>query len=201
MNEQASLNDRLRQAAAGGDLPALIQALEDGADAKEDDSWALLEAAQNGHGECVKLLIPVSDPLARQSYALRWAAYGGCADCVKLLIPVSDPMEHESLALFEAARCGHVDCVRMLIAVSDPLARNSVALRWAAVKGQADCVALLLPASDPLAVGDDGLAAAGLAKSQGHTKVARMIEAFIEAKALSSSAQHAKWRPRSKSAL
>jgi ankyrin repeat protein len=172
MNEQEELNGRLIQAARSCDVAALEKALADGAGARDDESRALSEAAERGHLECVRLLIPVSDPLADGSRALS-----------------------------EAAENGHVECVRLLIPVSDPLARDSVALRWAAVKGHADCVALLLPASDPLAVGDYGLDAAGLARSRGQMEVAGMIDAFIEAKALSGAAQHAKMRPRVKSTL
>ena len=76
-----------------------------------------------------------------------------------------------------------------------------MALRRAAERGHAECVRLLLPASDPLAVGIDGLDAAGSARQGGHAQVAGMIEAFIEAQALSGLAQHSKGSPRAKSAL
>jgi hypothetical protein len=172
MNKQEELNGRLMRAAKSGDLSALIQALEDGADARAQDSWALVGAASYGHGECVRLLMPVSDAKAQDSLALRWAAAGGQADCVRLLIPASDP-----------------------------LAKGSHALRWAAAFGQAECVASLLPASDPLAVGDEGLDAAASARKEGHMEVAGMIEAFIEAGALSGCVQAAKMNPRAKSSL
>ena len=54
-------------------------------------SIALRLAADKGHLECVKLLIPHSDPKADDSAALRWAAEEGHLECVKLLIPHSDP--------------------------------------------------------------------------------------------------------------
>jgi ankyrin repeat protein len=172
MEKQEDLNDRLTQAAAVGDLSGLIQALADGANAKENGSWALALACANGHGECVKILSPACDPKQKSSRALRMAA-----------------------------ERGHVECVRLLIEVCDPLARDSLALRWAAARGHADCVALLLPASDPLAVSGDGLDAAGVARASGHVEVAGMIEAFIEAAALSGSTQHAKMNSRVKAAL
>jgi hypothetical protein len=151
MNEQEGLNERLREAAGSGDLSGLAKALADGADAMAGQSSALSLAAAYGHEECVRRLIPVSDPLGQDSCALRAAA----------------------------AR-GRAECVRFLMAASDVSAVDSYALRWAAAGGHADCVALLLPASDPLAVGDDGLDAAGMARARGHVEVAGMIEAFMD---------------------
>jgi ankyrin repeat protein len=172
MSDQENLNDRLKQAATFGYARAVAQALEDGADAMARDSCALRAAASAGHVECVGLLIPRSDPKAQDSLALRWAA-----------------------------ACGQAPCVKLLIAVSDPTAMDSEALRIAALRGHGECVGLLLPASDPLAVGDDGLDAAGRARAEGHVEVAGMIEAFMEATALSEAAQNAKIAPRAKSTL
>jgi hypothetical protein len=171
MDKQESLNDELMQAAAVGDLPALIQALADGANAKAKGSWALALAGLGGHVECVRRLIEVSKPKQESSRALRLAAQRGHAECVRLLIPVSEP-----------------------------LAKGSVALRWAASGGHVECVALLLPASDPLAM-ESGVDAAGLARARGRVEVVGMIDAFIEAKALSGAAQYAKMSPRCKSSL
>jgi ankyrin repeat protein len=172
MDGQEKWNARLRQAAERGDLSALVQALDGGADALKGDSLALRWAAAAGHVDCVRLLIPVSDPLAWDSYALRAAAGNGYARCVELLIPASDAK-----------------------------AEDSWALRRAAEEGRTECVKLLIPASDPLAKRVGSLDAAGLARKNGHVEVAAMIEAFIEAGALSDCAQKAKSGPRVKSAL
>jgi len=51
--------------------------IEEGADPKADKSWPLRWAADHGHLNIVKLLIPLSDPKARNSEALRWAALCG----------------------------------------------------------------------------------------------------------------------------
>ena len=59
---------------------------------------ALRRASKIGHAECVKLLIPVSDPKANESYALKIASTFGHIECVKLLIPVSDPKADNSYA-------------------------------------------------------------------------------------------------------
>jgi ankyrin repeat protein len=201
MIDQEKLNDRLLEAVKTGDLTALSQALNDGANAAANDSMALMRAASYGDAQCVKLLIPASNPLANGSQALVNAAVQGHAECVKLLIPVSDPMASESYALQRAAHWGHAECVKLLIPVSDPLADYSLALRWAAQEGHVECVRLLLPVSDPLAMDEDELDAATCAREGDHMEVARMIETFIEAGALSDCAQQAKKKPRAKSAL
>jgi ankyrin repeat protein len=201
MHGATDVNERLVQAAKFGDLSTLTQALEGGAHAKESDSSALQWAAERGHAECVKLLIPASDPLVDNSMALRRAAKSGHAECVRLLVAVSDPLANNSEALCWAAENGHVECVIILLPASEPKMDNSYALRIAAHKGHADCVALLLPASDPLATDAKGLDAAGLARARGHVEVAGMIEAFMEAGALSETTQNGKMNPRLKSAL
>jgi hypothetical protein len=83
-------------------------------------SLALRWAANYGHTECVRLLIPVSHPADVGSQALRWAAMEGHAECVRLLIPVSDPKVFGSEALRYAALNGHLDCVQPLVPVSEP---------------------------------------------------------------------------------
>ena len=50
-----------------------------------ENNISLQRAAENGDLECVKLLLPVSDPKAMNSYALRWAAENGHVECVELL--------------------------------------------------------------------------------------------------------------------
>lgn len=52
---------------------------------------ALVLAAGQGHAQCVELLIPVSNPCARNSGALSSAVVSGNQRCVDLLLPVSDP--------------------------------------------------------------------------------------------------------------
>jgi len=62
----------------------------------------------------------MSDPKSLGSYALRWAANNGHLEIVKLLIPVSDPKALDSNALRCAATKGHLEIVKLLIPVSDP---------------------------------------------------------------------------------
>lgn len=110
---------------------------------------ALLYAAENGHEECVSLLLPFCDPRDHQSKALRAAAHGGHARCVELLIPVSDPKANGSQALCSAASNGFEECVSLLIPASDISAKKFQAPRWAAIQGNANCLRLLaFPSSD-----------------------------------------------------
>lgn len=113
-----------------------------------NNTKALGFAAIHGHAECVKLLIPVSNPKANDSDPLSLAAFRGHADCVALLAPVSDPTARQSYALRQAAAAGHSDCVAILIPISNPAALDSHALELAAENGHAACVALLAPISD-----------------------------------------------------
>lgn len=148
------------------DLSALVLAAKNGhaecvkllipvSDPKAHGSLALSHAASNGHLECVKLLIPVSSPKANDSRALHIASMDGHAECVKILIPVSDPMADDSRALRSAASGGHAECIMFLIPVSNTKAEDSHALRWATYHGKADAVQALIPLSDPNAGGWD----------------------------------------------
>jgi len=105
----------------------------------------LEKAAENGHVECVKLLIPVSAPDQDGSQALQIAAQNGHAECVRLLIPVSDM--HECAALRAAAMHGHSKCVALLKDVSN-LQANKDALVWAVGNNHIECVKMLIPIID-----------------------------------------------------
>ena len=111
---------------------------------------ALRLAAEHGHTECVRLLIPVSDPKADQCVALWTAADKGHTECVRLLIPVSDPQAYGNLALQAAAEMGYPRCLELLIPVSNVNAGNGRALRLAAERGHVECVKMLLPFSTNL---------------------------------------------------
>ena len=193
--------DALLLASMQGDAPSAARILSANAFARESCSEALALAARNGHAECVKLLIPVSDPKHGGSRALRRAARYGHHECVSLLIPVSDAHAERpsalslaaekghvecvnllipeansqrrcSLALALAAENGHADCVKALIAACDPKTGNSHALRLAAGNGHAECVRLLIPASDPK---DNDSQALGWAAECGHAECVSLL--------------------------
>jgi len=88
--------------------------LNEGCNAKVEDSFALQWAAYNGHTEIVKLLIPHSDVKSLNSSALRWAARHGHTEIVKLLIPLSNVKDCDSEALRWASENGHTEIVKLL---------------------------------------------------------------------------------------
>lgn len=149
MTYKISKSELLIDAARGGrveDVRVLMKGCP-----RDQKSVALRRAAEFGHVECVKLLIPVSDPKDLDSDALRVAAHNGHAQCVKALIPVSDPKNGHSVALVSAAMNKHAECVRMLIGVSEPQTDNSRALQWACFNNDQICFDLLCDVSDPQA--------------------------------------------------
>jgi Ankyrin repeats (3 copies) len=89
MNHQ--LQRALEDAAWDGDQLAVAALItHPDVDAASGHSTALLHAAHRGHWRCVQLLLPVSDPSARNAEAL-WRACKHChARVVRLLGPVSD---------------------------------------------------------------------------------------------------------------
>jgi hypothetical protein len=99
--------------------------IKEGANTKADNSLVLQWAAEHGHTDIVKLLIPLTDPKALSSYALQLAAEYGHIEIVKLLIPVSDPKAGDSLALQLAAEYEYIEIVKLLIPVSDESVVNS----------------------------------------------------------------------------
>ena len=123
-----------------------------------DKNEALRWAARKGHKEIVELLLPLSDPKAKNSEALREAAMNGHKEIVELLIPVADPKANDSEALYWAACSGHKEIVELLIPVADPKANDSEALYWAACSGRKEIVELLIPVSDPAVAAELGLA-------------------------------------------
>ncbi|MDD4081743.1 MAG: ankyrin repeat domain-containing protein, partial [Sphaerochaetaceae bacterium] len=146
--------------------------IDEGANPKACNRCALLNAAEFGHLDIVKLLLPYSDPKACDSYALRYAATNGYLNIVKLLIPVSDPKAYSSCALRNAALNGHLEIVKLLLPVSDPKAYDSYALRWAARNGHLEIVKLLLPISDPKVYNSEALR---YAAENGHLEIVKLL--------------------------
>jgi ankyrin repeat protein len=135
----------------------------------------LFQAAQNGHGRCVEIVLPQSKEQSENMRALIAAAKNGHAQCVEQLIPYSGFFKKDNCALPLAAGNGHTDVVRMLMkvcskqTVDDALmaavsngnhecakelivkaSRNTKneALIKAAHCGYASCVELLIPVSN-----------------------------------------------------
>jgi ankyrin repeat protein len=161
-------------------LEIIKELIEEGADPKAENSLALRWAADKGHLEIVKLLLPLSNPKANNSDALRYAALHGHLEVVKLLLPLSDPEAYNSEALRSAAQNGHLEVVKLLLPVSDPKACNSYALRLAARNGHLEVVKLLLPLSDPKARNSEALRCAS---SNGHLEVVKLLSPVSDPKA------------------
>lgn len=111
--------------------------------------WALQWSAWQGRGaKEMAYRIAATDPKAYASRALRWAAEQGHAEAVRLLLPVSNPEAGSPDALMEAARNGHAPVVALLIPVSSAKCMRSRALWWAAWNRHAEVVDLLVPVGD-----------------------------------------------------
>ena len=115
----ATIPQRLVDAAQSGDVTLVQQLLDEGVYEKPTYSRALMSAAAWGHRECVRVLVSVCYTNVDDSCALRMAAAYGHTECVRLLLPISDPKSHNSEALWAAAYEGHVDVVDVLFDVCD----------------------------------------------------------------------------------
>lgn len=152
-----SVNERLREAARAGyeiEIKVLLCNLECDASAKDEVGMtALMCAACNGHGACVKILLTKKDVLIKDDNgmtALMWAASGGHDACIMILLPKSD------------ASTTDYD--------------GKTALMWAAWNGQQGSASLLLPISNALAKDNSGQTASDLAHDGGHEVLAQLVE-------------------------
>lgn len=129
---------------------------------EDGDNFAtpLMLAATNGRAECLKILLPLSDPFAVDHdhfSALMLAAAGSHPDCVEILLPASNPA-HQSThgrdaLMIAAARAanGSLECCKLLLPGNNPLAASidgRTALMMAAEHGNFQVVSLLAPLSN-----------------------------------------------------
>jgi len=123
----------------------------------DDGATALMLAAHSGHLDVIRLLLPLSAPLAqneRKQTALFLAASEGHAEAVALLLPHSDANARDDSgrnALMRTYR-NRAEMTKLLLPATDPLAVDDeglTALAWAARLGDAESVQMLLPVSDP----------------------------------------------------
>lgn len=183
--EAERLKGEAEDAASMGELEKLIEvcALAEG---RVDLSSALSCAAFKASSECVRYLIPRSDPAADDYQALKWAA-GGIdtapglqkerAACVRALAPVSS-QEATDMALSLAAHAGRELAVEALIPGATEAGRASALGRAAAV-GQTRCVELLAPPLDQ-AWGVEALkGAVKEARAAGRSSVAALLRARL----------------------
>lgn len=186
-SSSAAIN--LTRAVLTGCAKQLRQAIDAGADPNalfHDGTTPLMLAAQEGSAECVKLLLPLSDPLRRNSLgltALMAAAEAGKDWCLELLLPFSEPDQTDlrgRTALHFAAARNNSESARILLALCDANARDirgHTPLFAAASRGCCACAKLLLPATRNLA-DDQGNTAAAVARQRGFGDLASSIESF-----------------------
>lgn len=111
-------------------------------EASSDECLALRLAAQYGHLDMVRLLLPHSDPAAKNSTPVALAAENGYLEIVKILAPMSDVSASDWYALREAAGNGHTHVVQWLLPLCPEEAKFS-AITAASMGNHFDTVDLL----------------------------------------------------------
>lgn len=172
---QNKLDCGLVASAEAGNAALTLELLAMGADPLYDGSTPLRMAASNGHLECVKMLLPISNPDDESSYALQLAARNGHAECLRVLIRACDPEADWALALRWAAREGQVECVRLLIPVTHSKSNFDLALYLAAENGRAECVEMLIPASNSMDENNGRSSALEVAALHGHLECVKQL--------------------------
>jgi ankyrin repeat protein len=111
-----NITDKFINACRGGDLPAVKEYIEQGADIHAWDDMSLRWAAERGHLEVVEYLIEQGANIhARYDAALRWAAYKGHLEIVKYLIEHGASIHaNRDEALRGAAFNGHLQVANVL---------------------------------------------------------------------------------------
>ena len=113
------------------------------------DYTALMYAAQNGHADCVGLLLKKEGGMKNKGgwTALMSAAQNGHTECVKLLLEKEAGMQNNYgwTALMGAVENGHTDCVKLLLEREAGMQNNEgyTALMIAIQNNNVDCARLL----------------------------------------------------------
>jgi ankyrin repeat protein len=97
-----------------------------------------------------KLINEGADPKVDNSFALQWASRKGYLEIVRVLLEAgANPKANNSHALHQAVVNNHLEIVRALLEHgADPKAENSYALRCAAEKGYLEITKLLISKSE-----------------------------------------------------
>lgn len=125
-----------------------------------------------------------------ESYALRTAANNGHVECARLLLPVSDPKALNCEALKLAARHEHMECARMLLAASGPLCEVHGLLEELIQAGSSKMAALLIEHEPRLIDGMDLSKSIALAIESDHADMAGFLSSVIEQRELLGMASH-----------
>lgn len=126
---KTELSERLRVAAALGDVESVHVLLAQGGDADgpdQDGRTAVIEASWRGYPQIVKSLIDNGAKLTASDNtgknAIMWAAINGHGDVIKQLVAAGSPVDERDnegiTALMRAAWNGHAEAVRALLAAN-----------------------------------------------------------------------------------
>ncbi|KAG9329574.1 hypothetical protein JZ751_003661, partial [Albula glossodonta] len=198
--DPASLADGrtvLLQAATQGNVTLLSMLLnpdpKDTSHTPEDSNAAFFSAAQNGHSECMKLLLAAGTSAEASDEngltPLHTAAAHGHLSCVEMLVGMVTDVDRLTVggqtALYLASASGRVDCVRALLdAGADrtlATADGSTPLHVCAGAGHVGCVELLLYYPTPQHSGlltrtnRDGWTPAHIAAANGFKKCLELL--------------------------
>ncbi|EFO61158.1 Kinase, NEK [Giardia lamblia P15] len=137
-------------AACLGDADAVGNNLQQAGMKNNYGQTALMWAAQNGHLDCVRLLLEKEGGMKSNSgrTALMYAAQNGHAGCVRLLMKKENGMQTINgwTALIVAAYLGKTDCVELLLEKEGRMQDTDgwTALMWATYWNKPECVKLLV---------------------------------------------------------
>ena len=140
-------NDSLVAAATQGNVD-LVRFWIGVANPSADDFLPFFRAISNGHTECVKLLLPVSNITDNLEKALETAARGQQPEVLELLLDYRTPTTDIHNALMVCADNNNCACLTLLLPYST-LKNNNMALHAAAYNRSVQAFELLLPVSDP----------------------------------------------------
>lgn len=172
----------------------------------EQNTWAMIAAASEGHADVVEVLLPFSEPKTANSLALRLALCGNHWNCAAMLKDVSDCSPGCGFALTEAVKKNDVKAFEYLL----PFARrdghfvktyhnwlynckyllargkqNSWALILAAREGHMHFIQPLLSLSNPKACDSAALIEAA---GKGHTDLVKLLLPYSDPTSCDSSA-------------
>lgn len=178
---QRELDEQLVESAEKGNASNVLLFLERGANPIANNSLPLYWASENGHAECVKLLLSASNPSVDTSRALSWASLHGHVECVKALLPTSQPTSRGwATALSNVVKGGHAECFRLLLSASGTLADPKNIFAQALCSGHAEIMAILLE-HEPRLPGDIDLdLSRQQAQRQGFHEIATLCLALMD---------------------
>ncbi|KAJ3308630.1 Dynein heavy chain 3, axonemal [Boothiomyces sp. JEL0838] len=149
-----------------------------GCDPQIGDNYGIMQAAENGDVEIVKLLLDKADPAADNNYAIRLAAEKNHLEVVKLLLADSrvDPSANENSSIQWSSFNGSFEITSMLLKDSrvNPAVDANYPIRLAAQNGHFKVVELLFKDErvDPSALDNYAIK---FASENGHYEIVALL--------------------------